>query len=292
MSMEVDDGGRFSALGPEANGDSPRDGPRAAVNLVNLRNPRKPSERRARRRPIDVLSPQEVLALMRACSRRAPTGVRNAALIGLMYGAGLRVSEALDLELKDLDLDELTVTVQNGKGDKRRVVALMPDAVAVVARWLDRREALRIGRAGYVFCTLTTGASGPHPTAPGGRLSREYVGRFLRHLAKRAGISKRVHPHGFRHSHADLIRRRGFDVEEVRRQLGQSDLAVTTRYLDHLGASDLPDRMRTIGSVFEPRTSPRQELQRLLGRLDDGEVAAMVELLRHARDRTHDHAAT
>ena len=66
----------------------------------------------------------------------------------------------------------------------------------------------------------------------------------------RAGLDKRVHAHGFRHSHAVLLRRRGWDVEEIRKQLGHSSLLVTSAYLDHLGATDLPERMREIGAVF------------------------------------------
>jgi len=235
-----------------------------------------------RRRDIDLLDPSEVLAIMRACSRRAPTGVRNRALVAVLYGAGLRISEALALKPKDLDLDGLAVTVQSGKGARRRVVALFPDAVDAVERWIDRRAQYGVGNDRPLFCTLSRGAAGPHPTAPGGALSREYVARFLKKAARRAGIGKRVHPHALRHSHADLIRRRGFDVEEVRRQLGHRDLLVTTRYLDHLGSHDLPDRIRKIGPVLEKkeRRAPREELGEVVARLSDRDVEQLVALLR------------
>jgi site-specific recombinase XerD len=252
-----------------------------ATSDRTARTPRETTPLR-RRRDIDILSPDDVLALMRRCSRRAPTGVRNRALIALLYGSGLRVGEALALKPKDLDLDGLAVTVQSGKGARRRVAALLPDAVDAIERWLDRRTVFGIGSDQPLFCTLARGAAGPHPTVPGRRLSREYFARFLRKAARHATPGRRVHPHALRHSHADLLRRRGFDVEEIRRQLGHRDLLVTTRYLDHLGSHDLPNRVRSIGPVFAPPKPPREELGELLGRLSDAEVTQLVTLFRRA----------
>ena len=81
--------------------------------------------------------PDEVRALIKACSNRAPTGIRNRALLVLLYRGGLRLSEALRLYPKDLDRDAGTVTVLVGKGGKRRTIGLDPGAFAVVERWLD-----------------------------------------------------------------------------------------------------------------------------------------------------------
>jgi len=234
-------------------------------------------------RPIDLLTPADVVALMRACSRRAPTGVRNCGLIALLYGSGLRISEALDLRAKDLDLDGLAIVVQSGKGGRRRAVALMPDSVDAIDRWAQRRRRIGATASDPFFCTLGRGASGPHPTWPGRRLSREYFARVLKRLARRAGIDKRVHPHALRHSHADLIRRRGFDVEEVRKQLGHRDLTVTTRYLDHLGSHDLPEKMRSLGAVLVERRDlrePRDEVVDILSRLGEKQVAELLRALK------------
>jgi integrase/recombinase XerC len=234
-------------------------------------------------REIDILTPDEVRALMAACSRRAPTGVRHRALIALLYGSGLRISEALSLRPKDIDLDALTVTVHSGKGDKRGVSALLPDAVDAIARWADVRARFGVGAREPLFCTVGRGAAGSHPTAPGRRLGREYVARVLKRLARRIGLAKRVHAHGFRHSFADLLRRRGFDVEEIRRQLRHASLEITGRYLDHLGPGDLPQRIREIGSVLDAPTDARAELGDLLSRLGAREIEQMVALLKQAR---------
>ena len=90
--------------------------------------------------PGEVLEAWEVVALIRACGR-GPAGVRNAALIAIMFGAGLRVSEALALKVSDLNLSNGTVRVRHGKGDRARTVALDPSAQAYVERWLGPARA-------------------------------------------------------------------------------------------------------------------------------------------------------
>src|SRR4051794_13042483 len=85
----------------------------------------------------DLLTEAEIEALMRACSRRAPTGVRNRAMIALAWRSGLRIGELLALQVKDMDLDAGTLVVQHGKGDKRRVVGIDAGTAALLLRWLD-----------------------------------------------------------------------------------------------------------------------------------------------------------
>jgi integrase len=89
--------------------------------------------------PAEVLSPDEVKALIRVCSTRAPTGVRNRALLVVLYRGGLRVGEALALYPKDVDSRRSTIRVLHGKGDQARTVVLDPEALAVVERWADAR---------------------------------------------------------------------------------------------------------------------------------------------------------
>ncbi len=93
----------------------------------------------SRRRPPEVLAEAEAIALLKACSTRAPTGVRNRALIAVLWRCGLRISEALALELRDVDLQAGTVRVRHGKGDRSRTVGLDEQTTALLARWLDRR---------------------------------------------------------------------------------------------------------------------------------------------------------
>lgn len=83
---------------------------------------------KGRKYPAEILTPDEVLGLLRAASNRTPTGIRNRALIAILYHGGLRLGEALALRPKDIDLDRGTVTVLHGKGDRRRTVGLDPGA--------------------------------------------------------------------------------------------------------------------------------------------------------------------
>lgn len=131
-----------------------------------------------RRRPSEVLTESgEAIALLRACSTRAPTGIRSRALIAVLWRCGLRISEALTLELRDLDLEHGTLRVRHSKGDKSRTLGLDEQTAALLARWLDRRRSLGAGARAPVFCTLH-----------GDRLDPSYIRRLLPRLAAKAGI--------------------------------------------------------------------------------------------------------
>jgi site-specific recombinase XerD len=194
---------------------------------------REPSNK-GRKYPAEVLTGDEALALIGACSNTAPTGIRNRALITVMYRGGLRLGEALALHPKDIDIEAGTITILHGKGDKRRVIGIDPTAVSVVARWLDRRRNLGIGPRAPLFCTLE-----------GRPLKPSYVRTLLPRLAKRAGIDKRVHPHGLRHTHAYEVMMEGVPVPIIQQQLGHVSLETTSRYLNHLAPRDVIDRMQS-----------------------------------------------
>ena len=116
-----------------------------------------PSAAGSRRRPPEVLTEPEAIALIKACSSRAPTGVRNRALIAVLWRSGLRISETLALELRDIDLEAGTLRVRHGKGDKSRTVGVDEQTSALLARWVDRRRKLSPGARAPVFCTLAGG---------------------------------------------------------------------------------------------------------------------------------------
>jgi integrase/recombinase XerD len=174
--------------------------------------------------PPEVLSDDEVRALLAACGGEDDAvALRHRALLTLLYRSGLRLGEALDLRPKDLDLAAGTVRVLRGKGGRGRVAAIDPGAGAVVARWARRRSSWPAGAQAPLFCSRT-----------GRRLTDAYVRRLLPRLARHAGIAKRVHAHGLRHTHAAQLRAEGVDILVISRQLGHRDLLTTVRYLDHL----------------------------------------------------------
>ena len=185
------------------------------------------------RYPAEVLTPDEVRTLIRACSSRAPTGIRNRALIVVLYRGGLRISEALALKPKDLDRDAGTIRVLHGKGDRARTVGLDPTAFSLLERWLDHRATLGINGRAVLFCTLR-----------GKPLATAYMRALLPRLARRAGIEKRVHAHGLRHTHAAELAREGVPVNVIQMQLGHASLAVTDRYIRHIAPEQVIEAMR------------------------------------------------
>lgn len=187
---------------------------------------------RGRRFPPEVLSDREFRTLLDACGL-SPIGLRNRALLVVMYRSGLRVREAVSLHAKDLDLDAGVVRVLWAKGGRSRTVGIDPAAATEVARWLAARAALRVPPGSPLFC------------GPGGRaITPGYIRHLLPGLARLAGIAKRVHAHGFRHTHAAQLRAEGVDVAIISRQLGHRSILTTIRYLDHLNPTAVIDAMR------------------------------------------------
>lgn len=191
--------------------------------------PGQPSATKGRKFPPEPLTPDEVAAIIGQCSHRSAIGIRNRALLTLLYRSGLRIFEALALRPADVNLTAHTVRVLHGKGDKATTRGFHSSATDALARWIDTRSHLGIyldyGRPlrGPLFCTLK-----------GGPIYSQYVRQLLQRLAEQAGIEKRVHPHGLRHTFAVELRLAGVDVAVISKLLGHSSIAVTVRYLDHL----------------------------------------------------------
>jgi integrase/recombinase XerD len=177
----------------------------------------------ARRYPAEPLTLADVEALRAACSRRAPTGIRNRALLAVLFRSGLRVSEALALFPKDLDASGGSVRVLRGKGDKARTAPLPADAADAVDRWLECRKRLRLTGRQPLFCTLK-----------GEALWDSYVRTLCKRLATKAGVEKRVHPHGFRHGWALGQVQAGVSLNAIQALLGHSSLHTTSIYLHHI----------------------------------------------------------
>jgi site-specific recombinase XerD len=181
----------------------------------------------------DLLTPGEIERLMRQCSRRAPTGVRNRALIAICWRCGLRIGEALALTAKDFEPESGTLVVQRGKGGKRRVVGVDAGTVALVGRWLELRRKRGIPGTSPLFCTLA-----------GRALDQSYIRHLLPRLARKAGIERRVHAHGLRHAFAVDMVRSGAPLYVVRDALGHASIATTHVYLSRVGAHEAVDAMR------------------------------------------------
>jgi integrase/recombinase XerD len=185
------------------------DNPAAAISLP----------RRARRLP-RTLSPGETERLIDAAAGVTPRALRDRALVELLYGAGLRVSEAVELARASIDLDARIVRVV-GKGGKERIVPLGRPGAEAIRRYLalGRPHLDRRHRPALFL------------NARGGALTRAGAFLILRRLAEKAGLEPtRVHPHLLRHSFATHLLEGGADLRSVQEMLGHADLSTTERY--------------------------------------------------------------
>lgn len=196
-----------------------------------------PPTNKGRKLPPEPLTADEVHRLLGAASNRSSSGIRLRAIIGVLYATGLRLAETLALHPRDIDTQSATVRVREGKNRKSRTVGIDPQGTALVDRWLDRRRTLGLTARHPVFAIYTTGRVGQS-------LDPRYVRASLARLGERAGITKRVHPHGLRHSLAFDLAEQGVPNHRIQQQLGHSSLAVTDRYVRHLMPGDVIDMMR------------------------------------------------
>ena len=175
--------------------------------------------RRTRRLP-RTLSPGEAERLIEAASGTSPRALRDRALVELLYGAGLRVGEAVGLVRNAVDLEQRLVRCL-GKGDKERIVPIGRQAAEALRRYLARgRPHLDRRHRPELFLN-----------ARGGPLTRAGAFLIIRRLAAHAGLDpERVHPHLLRHSFATHLLEGGADLRSVQEMLGHADLATTELY--------------------------------------------------------------
>jgi integrase/recombinase XerD len=175
---------------------------------------------RRRARLPRTLSPGEVERLIDAANGTTPRSLRDRALVELLYGAGLRVSEAVGLERGAVDLENQLVRCI-GKGDKERIVPLGREGVGALRRYLSRgRPYLDRRHRPELFLNVQ-----------GGGLTRAGAFLIVRRLAAKAGLDpKRVHPHVLRHSFATHLLEGGADLRSVQEMLGHADLGTTELY--------------------------------------------------------------
>jgi integron integrase len=212
----------------------------------------------------NVLEPDEVLLVI----ERLPSGARL--VVEMLYGAGLRLSEALQLRVKDVDLRRRTLVIRDGKGGKDRRSVLPDTLLAAVSEQIVRvrRLHLRDVRVGGISIPLPEALAVKYPSASQDwrwawlfPASRTYQGKYRYHLhpsavqraiakaARESGLNKRVTAHTFRHSFATHLLRAGTDIRTVQELLGHNDVSTTMQYLH----------------VLERYTSVRSPLDRLLG---------------------------
>lgn len=175
-----------------------------------------------------VLSVSQVRKLLETASTDPQHGIRNRAILSLLYGCGMRVSEVANLGIDDLDFDEGFVRVR-GKGNRERLVPLGKTTTAALRQYLDgpRREWEARHHSTHLFYNRQ-----------GKRLSRMSLWKIVNQAALLAGLEKKISPHTFRHSFATHLLSAGADLRSVQAMLGHSSVA-TTQIYTHLDRTHL-----------------------------------------------------
>ncbi len=175
---------------------------------------------RIQRKLPEVLSLEEVESVMSVPDTHNPVGLRNRAMLELLYGSGLRVSELISLEMNHVDLDNGMLRLW-GKGFKERVVPFGDEAAEVLREYLSRgREVLlRVVRSRLLF-----------PNSSGRPLSRQNIWTMVAKCSSKAGLNKRITPHTLRHTFATHLLENGADLRLVQEFLGHSDISTTQIY--------------------------------------------------------------
>jgi integrase/recombinase XerD len=230
----------------------------------------------------NVLTEDEVRAILATFSRRTPCAIRNRALVLFLWRTGLRVSEALAVETRDLQLDgdSPRVNVRNAKFGKQRVVGIHQEAIDALERWLDQRQRLGFGRLKPIWITISSDHHGK-PLAP------SYVREMLSKKGAQAGVTGRVHPHAFRATLAVELAREGVPLPAIRDVLGHANIACTDAYLRRVFPEDAisavihrgPEEVLPPPAPPPPPVDPRERLIEAILELDDLSVKRLTKAL-------------
>ena len=173
----------------------------------------------------DILSTDEIDRIIATVDTSSVKGLRDSAMLELLYSCGLRVSELVSLKIQDLFFGEGYIRVI-GKGDKQRLVPISATARERVHRYLDKRPETRSGEDALFLNNR------------GSRLTRVMVFTILKQAARNAGIEKRISPHTFRHSFATHLLEGGAGIRQVQEMLGHESI-LTTEIYTHLDSRHL-----------------------------------------------------
>ncbi|MBR4643734.1 MAG: site-specific tyrosine recombinase XerD [Bacteroidaceae bacterium] len=177
----------------------------------------------------EVLSIQEIDAIEAAIDKSKPQGIRDSAIIEMLYSCGLRISELCNLKISELFLEEGYIRV-HGKGRKERLVPIGEQAIEKLRQWFVVRVTVKakLGHEDYVFIS----------TKRGTKLSRITLFVYVKDYAERAGIQKNISPHTFRHSFATHLLEGGANLRAIQAMLGHEDISTTEIYM-HIDRSHL-----------------------------------------------------
>jgi integrase/recombinase XerC len=207
----------------------------------------------AKRRLPQPLEPEEMRAVLAIPNKKAPTGLRNRTMVALMAESGLRVSEVVNLRMRDLSKKRDRLRIIDGKGGDR-YVPLTEAGTARLVAWLAVREQI-VPDSELVFPQLrSTAYRDPihraEPKARGTKLSTAYMRALTARLGRKAGVERRTNPHAFRHTAATAMVDAGYTLPEVQAMLGHQNVATTSIYT-HVSDRRLADKVRLHNPAWE-----------------------------------------
>ena len=181
----------------------------------------------------EVLSIQEIDDIEQVIDKSKAQGVRDVAIIEMLYSCGLRISELCNLKMSELFLEEGYIRV-HGKGRKERLVPIGEQAIEKLRQWFVIRTGVKAkpGHEDYVFIS----------TKRGTKLSRITLFVYIKDYAQRAGIQKNISPHTFRHSFATHLLEGGANLRAIQAMLGHEDISTTEIYM-HIDRSHLREEI-------------------------------------------------
>jgi integrase/recombinase XerD len=185
-----------------------------------------------------VLSREEIELLLKAPDTRKPIGVRDAAMLELLYAAGLRVSELINLKLQDINLEAGFVRIF-GKGSRERIVPIGSHAREKVRTYLKAVRSRRLKQTTTPYLFIARAAK---------PMTRQGFWKLLRRYALKAGLKKKITPHSLRHSFASHLLEGGADLRAVQIMLGHVDIS-TTQIYTHVTR----DHLKKLHQKFHPR---------------------------------------
>jgi site-specific recombinase XerD len=200
-------------------------------------------------RPAEPLTDAEARLLLETIGTGGPIAIRNRALVALLWRSGLRISEALSLRPSDINMQTGEINVRRGKGRKQRMAQLDNAAVPTheyLDRWLAVRASLGVKARAPLFCTVSSGDT----RKPGEAIDPSYYRHLLPRLARKAGIDKRLHAHGLRHTYASELERSHLRIGSIQGLLGHEHASTTDTYLRKISGGELRDDLDAIGRTF------------------------------------------
>lgn len=186
----------------------------------------------------ETLNEREISQLLEAVDTNSPLGLRDRAIIELLYASGLRISELANVRLENFDADQRIVRV-TGKGNKTRLVPVGSEACAALASYLSTERPGLVGRktGSEIFLSRR-----------GTKLTNVRIWQIVKKHAKHSGLQSNIYPHLLRHSFATHLLGNGADLRIIQEMLGHADISTTQVYthVDH-------ERLKTVHRRFHPR---------------------------------------